>query len=153
MTFRNATLNDIDEMQQLYVDTIKTICKNDYDESQVDAWSSSTENKQRWLDLVNNQFVLLAEIDNQIVGYGTLKEENYIDFFYVHKDFQKQGIAQKILTELENKAKNANTRSLTSDISITAKPFFEKNGFKVIIKQSHIRKNVELVNYKMIKDI
>jgi putative acetyltransferase len=129
MIFRKATLNDLIEMQQLFIDTILTICKYDYSSEELEVWASSVEKTERWHDVINNQFVILAEIDTKIVGYATLKNGNYIDFFYVHKDFQRKGIADKLLSKIETEAKKLNLQVLSSDISITAKPFFEKKGF------------------------
>ncbi|WP_125722213.1 GNAT family N-acetyltransferase [Flavobacterium ustbae] len=153
MIFKKATISDLEEMQQLYLQTIQSVCKNDYNEEQRNVWSSSVNNKERWIDVIQNQFVLLAIIENQIAGFGTLKDGNYIDFFYIHKDFQRQGIADKILAELELEARKHNSKILTSDISITAKPFFEKKGFVAKAKQKNIRENVELINYKMEKEL
>lgn len=82
-----------------------------------------------------------------------MKNGNYIDFFYIHKDFQRQGIADKILTELELEAIRQHSKMLTSDISITAKPFFEKKGFRVKAEQKNIRLGIELINYKMEKKL
>ena len=42
---------------------------------------------------------------------------------------------------------------LTSDVSKTARPFFEKVGFEVIKKQTVVRQGVELTNFKMKKKI
>lgn len=153
MIFSKAQISDLQEMQKLYADTIKTVCRNDYDLLQIEAWVSTVNNTERWIDIINTQFALLAIIDNQIVGYGTLKDGNYIDFFYIHKDFQRQGIADKILTELEIEAKNRSSKIITSDVSITAKPFFEKKGFIVKAEQKNIRSGVELINYKMEKTL
>lgn len=35
MTFRNATIHDLEEMQQLYVDTIQSVCRQDYNQEQI----------------------------------------------------------------------------------------------------------------------
>jgi putative acetyltransferase len=42
---------------------------------------------------------------------------------------------------------------LTSDVSKTALPFFEKNGFKIVKEQVVYKKGVKLINYKMTKAI
>jgi len=152
MNFRIATITDISEMQDLYVNTIKSVCKKEYGALQIEAWISGANNHERWLDVVTNQFVFLAIIEGKIAGYGTLKDGNYIDLFFIHKDFQRKGIAEKIYNELENKAKNADSKFITADVSITAKPFFEKKGFRVEKEQHNLIKNVELINYKMVKE-
>lgn len=153
ISFRKATISDLNEMQQLYTNTIQSVCKNDYNSAQIEAWISGVKNTERWTQVIETQFVLLAIIQDQIVGFGTLKNSNYIDFFYIHKDFQRRGIANKLLTELELEAKNQQTKIITSDISITAKPFFEKKGFVVKTEQKNIRLDVELINYKMEKQL
>jgi putative acetyltransferase len=153
MNFRKATLADLKEMQELFVATIKSVCQKEYNEQQIEVWTSGVNNTERWIEVIEKQFVLLALIENKIVGYGTLKDANYIDFFYIHKDFQRQGIADKLLTLLELEAKKRSSKTITSDISITAKPFFEKKGFVVKAKQKNIKSGVELINYKMEKNL
>ncbi|MFD2942829.1 GNAT family N-acetyltransferase [Flavobacterium notoginsengisoli] len=152
MIFKKATISDLNEMQQLYIETIKSVCKNDYNPEQIEAWIYGVYNKERWIEVIEKQYVLLAIIENKIAGYGTLKDGNYIDFFYIHKDFQRQGIADKLLKALEVEAKNQHSKIITSDISITAKPFFEKKGFVVKVEQKNVRLGAELINYKMEKE-
>lgn len=153
MTFKNATISDLKEMQELYIETIKHVCKNDYNSAQIDVWISGVKNTERWVVVINTQFVLLAIIEDQIVGFGTLKDGNYIDFFYIHKEFQRQGIADRLLTELQLEAKKQHSKVITSDVSITARPFFEKKGFIVKAEQRNIRFGIELINYKMEKNL
>ncbi|MET3027145.1 GNAT family N-acetyltransferase [Flavobacterium sp. UW10123] len=153
MIFKKATISDLPEMQELFVQTIRSVCKDDYNAAQIEVWTSGAENMERWVEVIKNQFVLLAVIENKISGFGTLKDGNYIDFFYIHKDFQRQGIADKLLTELEIEAKSQHSKIITSDVSITAKPFFEKKGFAVKAEQRNIRLGVELINYKMEKEL
>ncbi|WP_029271911.1 GNAT family N-acetyltransferase [Flavobacterium sp. KJJ] len=153
MDFRKATISDLSEMQEMYIETIKWVCKNDYTPLQIDAWVSGLNNTERWLKVIHNQFVLLALIENKIVGYGTLKDGNYIDFFCVHKNYQRQGIADEIFIKLELEAKKENSKTMTADVSITAKPFFEKKGFIIKGEQKNIRLGIELINYKMEKEI
>lgn len=150
--FRIAGYGDLNEMKQLYADTIRTVCTNEYTERELEVWSSSSQKTERWDDMITNQLVIVAEIENQIVGFASLKEDNYIDFFYVHKDFQRHGIASQLLQQIETKAMESGTHKLTSDISITAKPFFERKGYVVIREQKNIRGAVVLINYKMEKN-
>ncbi len=156
LTIRQGQLNDLTELQKLFIDTITEVCKADYDNEQIEAWISDTKyntNGQRWQDILTKQFVLVAQIDNTIVGFATLDNGNYIDLFYVHKDYQRQGIANKLYEDIEAEAKRQSQTSLTSDVSKTAKPFFEKQHFSVVQEQVVNRKNVNLTNYKMTKTL
>lgn len=150
---RKGQLDDLKDMQKLFVDTITAICKTDYDSDQISAWTSGVNNKQRWDDILTKQFVLVVQHVDKIVGFATLDNGNYIDFFYVHKDYQRQGIAQRLLDDIETEAKRLKQTTLTSDVSITARPFFEKNDFNVLREQTVQLKNVIMTNYKMIKHL
>jgi len=153
MRLRIAIDSDLPDLQKIYVETIEEICIQDYNQQQVDVWKSTVENTARWTAVMNNQLVIVAERNNKIVGFGTLRDGNYIDFFYIHKNFQRQGIAQNILSQLETHARKSGNFKITSDVSITARPFFEKNGFTILKEQKNLRKGIELINYKMEKNL
>lgn len=151
---RHGQLSDMTEFQKLFVDTIVEICKTDYDNKQIEAWISDTKNNTNgklWQDILTKQFVLVAQQDNKIVGFATLENGNYIDLFYVHKDYQRQGIANKLYIDIETEVKRQGRTILTADVSKTARPFFEKQNFLVVKEQVVSRKNVNLINYKMTK--
>lgn len=150
---RKGQIDDLSELQNLFVDTIRAICVFNYNKQQIDAWVSSIENQQRWMDIITKQFVLVAQDQDKIVGFATLENGNYVDLMYVHKDHQRQGIAQQLLDGIEAEARDLNQNVLTSDVSKTALPFFYNNGFTVLEEQKNKRKEVEIINYKMIKQL
>jgi putative acetyltransferase len=145
--------DEFEEIQQLFVETVTEICSKDYTSEQIEVWVSSIKNTQRWLDIFTQQYVLVAEIGDKIVGIGTLENGNYLDLLYVHKDFQRKGIAHLLYAELENEARKQNKTSLTADVSKTAKPFFESKGFTTIKEQNNLIQGVEIVNYMMVKNL
>ncbi len=142
--------DDYKEIQQLFVETVTEICSKDYTPEQIEVWVSSVKNTQRWIDIFTQQYVLVAEIGDKIVGIGTLENGDYLDLLYVHKNFQRRGIANLLYAELENEARKQNKTSLTADVSKTAKPFFESKGFTIIKEQNNLIQGVEIINYKMI---
>jgi putative acetyltransferase len=148
ITIRQGKLSDLLELQQLFVDTIKTVCKTDYNDQQINVWTASITNTQRWLNIIDKQLVLVAQENDKIVGFCSLDNYNYIDLFYVHKDKQGLGIARLLYQEIEKEAIKNRQKQLTSDVSITARPFFEKIGFIVVSKQTVIRQEVELMSIK-----
>ncbi|PKL85934.1 MAG: GNAT family N-acetyltransferase [Ignavibacteriae bacterium HGW-Ignavibacteriae-1] len=153
ISIRHSKLSDLAEIQRMFVDTISAICKVDYSPEQIKVWTSSIENTQRWIDKLSSQYFLIAELDNKIVGFASLGNNDYLDFLYVHKDYQRQGIADRLYNDIEAEAIRKESKVLTSDVSITAKAFFEKKGFRTIQKQTKIIKNIEIVNYKMVKKL
>jgi putative acetyltransferase len=155
-TIRRGQLGDLAELQKLFLDTITEVCRADYNEDQIHAWifeTKSNENRQRWIDILENQFVLVAQNRNEIVGFITLYNGHYIDLLYVHKGYQRKAIAKSLYKKIEHEARRQNQTILTANVSITARPFFEEIGFKVLNEQTVLLKNVELTNYKMEKKI
>lgn len=152
-TLRIGTVNDLASLQELFAATVKTICIQDYNVEQVEVWSSSIENRQRWSKMIKEQYVIVALKNNTIVGFCTLDKGTYIDLLFVHKDYQGQKIAYNLYKNIENESKRRKTKQLWADVSKTAKPFFEKMGFLVIKEQIVVLQNVEFINYKMSKKI
>ncbi|MDN3691586.1 GNAT family N-acetyltransferase [Chryseobacterium tructae] len=153
LTIREGRKQDLPEMLLLFQDTITTVCKDDYTPYQLEAWKSGAENRERWLNVMKEQYILIAEIENKMVGFCTLDQGNYIDLLFVHKDYQHQGIASQLYQLIEKKALQQQQKFLTADVSKTAKYFFERLNFKVIQKQIVNVKGVDLTNYKMEKSL
>ncbi len=153
ITTRLVKLDDLSEIQKMFVDTISTICKDDYSPEQIKVWTSSIENKQRWIDKLTSQYFIVAACENEIVGYASLENNDYLDFLYVHKDYQRQGIADRLYSEIEKEAIRRKATVLNSDVSETARRFFEKKGFKTIAPQTNIIKDIAIMNYKMTKKL
>lgn len=68
---------------------------------------------------------------------------------YVHKDFQKQGIAAQLLKKIIETANTLGIKTIESDVSITAKSFFEKFHFIAVQQQVVVINDIQLANYKM----
>lgn len=151
MKLRKATTKDIPAILELFKLTITKVNSQDYTPEQIEVWTQSVKNTERWQQRIEMQFFLLVETDDQLVGIGSITATGYLDMMYVHPDFQRMGIAQTLLEALTSYAESQEAVAITSDVSITARPFFEKNGFTVLQKQENERQGQILVNYKMEK--
>ncbi|MEM6829612.1 MAG: GNAT family N-acetyltransferase, partial [Bacteroidota bacterium] len=149
MTFRQATLDDLEEIQQLFVGTVMSTCRSDYDMEQLNAWVSKAGDKERWKNFIVDQYFIIAETDGKMAGYSSLKNGNYVNLMYVHKDFLRQGIAGRIYEKLKGESLRLGFHQLTSDVSKTAQPFFETKGFKVIRENKNVIDGIAIVNYHM----
>lgn len=140
-------------MKHLYEGVIRSVCRKDYSDAQTAVWASSVKNEARWAELVAQQYVVLAESAEGLAGFASLKDGWYVDFFYVHRDWQGRGVARFLMDLLLAEANRQGTMLLSSDVSITACPFFRRHGFKVIATQENVRQDQVLVNYKMIRHL
>lgn len=144
---------DCKEIVELFYDTIHTVNLNDYSSAQLDAWAPKEIDMDAWDKSLSNNHTVVVEINGLIAGFGDMDNTGYFDRLFVHKDFQGQGIATTIANELEKYAKQNGIMVITTQASITAKPFFEKRGYRVIKKQSVERKGQILTNFVMGKHL
>ena len=64
-----GTSGNLKELQELFVDTINAVCCIDYNASQIEAWTSGINNEDRWKEIVNRQYLLVAKLDETIIEF------------------------------------------------------------------------------------
>ena len=148
---RTITADDLPAIQALFRDTILTVNAPDYDEEQRLIWAAVSADAARWEARLKEQYFLMAEQKGLVIGFSSLRPDGYLDLLYVHKDFQRQGIAQALYQALETEAQRLNLTQLETDASITARPFFEKMGFALVKEQERVISGVAFTNFRMRK--
>lgn len=151
MKLRLFQPSDANQIAQLFHDTIRSVNRKDYSESQIKAWAPDDIHFRDWEEQCSSKYTLVVETDNTIAGFAQLEENGHIDCFYCHKDFQSQGVGQLLFDGIEKEAQKCNHSRLFVEASITAKPFFEKMGFLLIKQQTVIVRGVQLTNFQMEK--
>ena len=135
IAIKQATQSDLDTIIQLFSDTIGVVNAKDYSAEQIRVWKGGASKKEKWLKKISEQYFLIAEIDNMLAGFGSITHDGYLDFMYVSKDHQGRGVASEIYNSLEKFVVKKRIDKIVSDVSITAKPFFEKQGFELLQEQ------------------
>lgn len=151
MNIRLATLNDVDAIRQLFYETVTSINTADYNAAQIAAWSAGRDNTERWETRVREQHFYIAEREDVMAGFASIDNTGYLDVLFVGKHFQRQGVAKLLLNQIEQTARKLGVDTITSDVSITARPFFERHGFVVVQRQEVEVRGVVLINFKMSK--
>lgn len=146
MIIRKYRPSDCKCLTELFYDTVHTINAKDYTEEQLNVWATGKVNLDEWNRSLSEHYAVVAVVDNVIAGFGDIDQTGYLDRLYVHKDYQQQGVAAAICDELE---KAVSVQIITTHASITARPFFEKRGYRVRKEQQVERQGVLLTNYVM----
>jgi len=149
---RHVESNDLSDILFLFKSSIEQTCSTHYTTQQTSAWVSVISNEEKWKRKFQEQHFIVAEINNQIVGFA-FKEKNHLDLLYVHPDFQQFGIGSELYLSLEDVARREMYSSITTESSITAKEFFHKKGFKIIAKQIVQINGIDIPNLKMEKEL
>ncbi|ARR50955.1 GNAT family N-acetyltransferase [Photobacterium damselae subsp. damselae] len=74
-----------------------------------------------------------------------------MDHFFCHHRYQRQGIGSALMAHIFIKAQELGLQKLYSEVSITARPFFEQYGFKVVTVQKVALRGIVLDNFLMQK--
>jgi len=153
LDFREATQEDLPEITSIYRDTIRVVNSKDYSETQIEAWSSGANDLKKWQDRIKKFYFLVAEINNQIVGFSYLKSGYYLENIFVHKDFQRMTIGSKLLRIMESQVSMNGHETIKSDISTTALDFFDSHFYDVEKKQKKSFKGKVFDVYIVTKDL
>ena len=150
---RQGTLEDIPEITSIFRNTIIHINSKNYSEKQIKVWASGADDIKKWEERIKKFYFIVAEIDQTIVGFAYLKNGNYFDSLFVHKDFLRQGIASKLMRIIESQVMMNGFEIIKSDVSITALPFFDNKYYNVIKKQKKSFKGLVFENYIVEKEL
>lgn len=149
MRLRVYRSEDCAAMAALFYDTVHTINRRDYSPAQLDAWATGTVNLAQWNERFLTSRTLVAEADGVLIGFGNMDAGGYLDMLYVHRDYQRQGVARALCDALEGESQAAR---FSTHASITARPFFERRGYRTIRAQQVERQGVLLTNFLMEKE-
>ena len=147
MKIRPYRPEDCRALAELFYGTVHTVNARDYALEQLDAWASGEVDLRAWDGSFRAHTTLVAEAQGQIVGFADMDKRGYLDRLYVHRDHQRQGVAAALCDALEPLAPGR----VFTHASRTARPFFERRGYRVVRARQVERRGVTLDNYAMEK--
>jgi putative acetyltransferase len=144
---------DSDILAALFFRTIRTVNLGDYSQEQVEAWAPADRDLTAWAERFRGRHTFVAEMDGVIAGFAELDPSGYLDRFYVSADFVGRGVGKELYRELERRALCLRLPKIHLAASITAKPFFERRGFRVLKEQTVRPNGVAMNNFAMEKEL
>ncbi|MGN1305793.1 MAG: GNAT family N-acetyltransferase [Oscillospiraceae bacterium] len=137
MFIRKYRSSDCEEIAKLFYDTVHNVNIQDYSAEQVSAWADGSIDLAAWDRSFLEHYTVIAEENGIIIGFGDISDDGYLDRLYVHKDYQRKGVATAICDAL---VIYPNSDELTVHASITAKMFFVSRGYAVVKEQQVMRR-------------
>lgn len=149
---RAALQSDAVELKKLFQNTVLAINWRDYSQAEVEDWASCGDDLSNIEDMIKTHYFIVAvNQQSEIVGFSSITPQGYLHSMFVHKDFQGEGIATMLLNEIEQYAITNGIIRITSEVSLTARPFFEKKGYIVEEEQKRKANQLSLTNFWMAK--
>lgn len=151
---RVALQSDTVELKQVFQNTVLAINRRDYSQAEVEDWASCGDNLANIKNMIKTHYFIVAvNQQSEIVGFSSITPQGYLHSMFVHKDFQGKGIAIMLLNEIEQYAITNGIMRITSEVSLTARPFFEKRGYIVEEEQKRKANQLSLTNFWMAKQM
>jgi putative acetyltransferase len=138
---------------EVFYSAIHLIARNDYSEKQLNAWASLDLDRKIWVKRINGINPFVAEIDAKPVGYADVQRNGYIDHFFVSGNHPRKGVGTALMEAIHSESKRLSITELTSNVSLTAQPFFERFGFVVVEQRKPVIRGVEFLNAFMRKTL
>jgi putative acetyltransferase len=153
MKIRLFQTDDVDQVAQLFYDTVHHINGRDYSPQQLQAWAPDNTPVRDWVAVCSSRFTYVALQESMVLGFAELELDGHIDCFYCYKDYQRCGVGRSLYQVIETKAMALKLERLFTEASITAKLFFERMGFSVIQVQQVSRRGEVFTNFAMQKSL
>lgn len=138
---RKATLDDLFEIQNLN-NLLFKLEKENFDPTLVEDWPLSVDGKNYFKELIENNFVVVAIINNEIVGYlagsinekGSYEEIQYgeVNNMFIKSECRGYGLGKMLINEFKNYCSSNSINNLVVTASaknVNAIEFYKKNGF------------------------
>ncbi|MBF2063428.1 MAG: GNAT family N-acetyltransferase [Calothrix sp. C42_A2020_038] len=137
---RLARPEDAEQMHDVHVNAVRQLCTADYTIEQIEAWVGYLDPETRRQYILNgaeDEILFVADRNGIIVGFSCFDMNGEISAIYVHPHYTRRRVGQQLLKAVETKALGYNYKKLEVSASITAIPFYQTQGYKLIEYSSH----------------
>ena len=150
-TFRQPKIEDAKEICDVFIESVSTLCRPEYNSEEIEYWNSNKTPKrvQEWIENENFYF-LVAEDLERICGVG------FIDYTtgelyacYLRPEAKGFGVGRKLMSLMILEAKQRRLKKVFLKASLNAKKFYEQQGFTVVTSHLDLKPPEGIPNYKM----
>jgi len=153
MNVRPYKPEDTVALARLFTETVHSVNAADYAPEQLSAWAPDPPDMEHWRRRLSERIAFVAELGPEIVGFATFEPDGHLDYIYAHRRFQRQGVASALFRCIEQDAISRGVSRIFTEASTTARPFFERVGFRMIASQRIKHRGISFINYRMEKSI
>ena len=137
----------------VYFSATRVSIARDYHQDLIQRWAPQNPDMNQWAERLAQKNPFVALVDDQLVGMAEIEPDGFIDYFYVHPNWQGRGIGKALLERLEAEARSLGISTIFADVSVTAKDFFAARGFVVVESKNNIILGHPAPNFRMEKHL
>lgn len=151
VTIREATIADTPEIARVHESSARGFGRTHYTSEEIETWVGGIT-PERYLHSIEEQYVVVAVEQGEIVGWGQLNaEKSEIVAVYVTPARAGAGVGRALLTHLEEVASNLGCRTLSLWSSLNAVRFHQRYGYRVTERSVDKLSDDEIPAVRMVK--
>ena len=152
MKLRAATSKDYDALGQVMFRAIHE-GESPYTKAQRLAWLPKANSGAAWSERLSQQYVVLVERRNDILGFMSVFPYGYIDLAFILASARRQGVFGQLLGAVTDRALQHHLPRLTTHASLMAQPAFSRYGFEIVKHEIVERAGDRLQRAEMVKHL
>lgn len=129
---RDFAADDAPVLRGVFESAIHGTARRDYSQRQVDTWAPRRYDADAWAGRMRGLAPFVALVDGRVAGYADLQADGCIDHFYVASEAGGRGVGGALMRRILARGAALSLAELTSQVSLTAQPFFAHFGFEVV---------------------
>ncbi len=122
---------DLSGVIGIYTAAIRTLAAPHYTPEQLAAWAPIPADVTRWQERLARLHTVVAESDGTLAGFASYTQAGYLDFLFTHPAFARRGVASRLYRHVEDALLAAGAPAVTAHVSLAARPFFDRQGFRL----------------------
>lgn len=110
--------------------SVEELASEDYSNDQCAVWAARADDSAAFAKRLAGALTLIALYDGEPAGFASLAGADVIDMVYVDPAFARRGVATALVDALVRLAAARGAKALTAEVSDTARPLFNRQGFE-----------------------
>lgn len=153
-TLRLSCADDLDAIARVFTESVHTLTGAHYDARQREAWAPRSIDRLEWQHrLTKMTFLLALAVDTGEIAGFLGYTPGYVELLYTAPWSVRRGVASTLYAHVEHAWRHAGVASVSTEASLVARPFFERQGLRVIEEQQVERRGVLFRRFAMSKSL
>ncbi|MDJ0628620.1 MAG: GNAT family N-acetyltransferase [Rhodobacter sp.] len=140
---------DAAALAEIFYRAVREGARSRYSDEQRRAWAPEQPDPQTWARRLEGLITVVAVAGGRPVGFMSLRPDGYLDLAFVLPKAMGRGVADALYQDLVAEARQRGIVTLTTEASHLARPFFLRQGWRLVSANTVARGDVKLMNFLM----
>ena len=135
-------------LSNLFTASVQVLGARSYTPAQVAAWAPTPPDHAGWARRFGCLQVELAQYGTQLAGFIARRGSDHVELLYTHPAHARRGVASALYRQMLARI-GPQRCTLTTDASLEARPFFERQGWQVTGEEQAERNGERFRRFRM----